>query len=454
MAGHLRWSSSGAVAALILAGCPTVVPVTNPPDGGGLSGSGGSASSSGGGSSGAASSSGESSTGGTSGVSSSSSSSGQGSTSGGSSGSTGSSIGAGSTSGGASGCEIGGTAYADGAANPANACQSCRPASSTTAWTNAQDGTGCGNGQFCGGGTCQAGCVIGGSFYPQGGINPSSGCYACEPVVSSSQWTALADGAGCGAGLDAGYQCCGTVCSNTQADPSNCGRCQATCASPVTTCLAGQCACPQAGDIDCGTACVDAQSDPNNCGACGTVCGSGASCQAGTCACGFGGASPCNANFGGACSGSQCLTPWADWPMPNPASTGLPNPASYDTSTPGIVKDNVTGLTWQQPVNAATMDWSQASAYCSSLSLAGLTGWRLPSEIELFSLVDFTATSGATIDATAFPNTPANYFWSSSPMAGDPSGAWVAEFSGGGAYSPGITFPWSVTGAMNVRCAR
>ncbi len=115
--------------------------------------------------------------------------------------------------------------------------------------------------------------------------------------------------------------------------------------------------------------------------------------------------------------------------MPNPVSTGLPNPASYDTSTSGIVVDKVTGLTWQQPIDTATMNWSQASSYCSSLSLAGQTGWRLPSEIELYSLVDFTATSAAMIDPTAFPNTPATSFWSSSPTAGASSEMWAVDFS-------------------------
>ncbi len=94
------------------------------------------------------------------------------------------------------------------------------------------------------------------------------------------------------------------------------------------------------------------------------------------------------------------------------------------------------------------MDWSQAGAYCSSLSLAGQTGWRLPSEIELYSLVDFTVTSGATIDATAFPNTPAVWFWSSSPVAGYPSYAWVVDF-----YS-GSTNNSDVSNTYQVRCVR
>jgi hypothetical protein len=47
--------------------------------------------------------------------------------------------------------------------------------------------------------------------------------------------------------------------------------------------------------------------------------------------------------------------------MPNPASSGLPNPASYTDLGDGTVKDNVTGLIWQQAVAATqAYDWADA----------------------------------------------------------------------------------------------
>ena len=78
---------------------------------------------------------------------------------------------------------------------------------------------------------------------------------------------------------------------------------------------------------------------------------------------------------------------FANWPMPNPASAGLPNPSSYDTSIAGVVRDNVTGLMWQQ-TDVLTGDittLSGAAAYCSALRLGGFTDWRLPSRIEIVS---------------------------------------------------------------------
>ena len=165
-------------------------------------------------------------------------------------------------------------------------------------------------------------------------------------------------------------------------------------------------------------------SDPSNCGDCGNKCATGVACGAGNC--GF---------------------EWALWPMPNPPSTGLPNPASYDTGTAGVVLDNVTGLMWQRAIDGKLFTSADAKSYCDNLSLAGHGDWRLPSAIELYSLVDFTK-SNPSIDTAAFPNTPAVTFWSSSLLAGNSSGAWSVQFNYGFvSYSSG-------TGTFRVRCVR
>jgi hypothetical protein len=140
---------------------------------------------------------------------------------------------------------------------------------------------------------------------------------------------------------------------------------------------------------------------------------------------------------------------FADWPMPNPPSAGLPNPQSYDIGgTPGVVLDKVTGLEWQQSLDIGTFDWIDADAYCSNLTLAG-GGFRLPSRIELLSIVDFTR-EAPLIDVKAFPYTPGDPFWTASPFVNDESNAWTVHF--GFATIFASANPTSRT--YNVRCVR
>jgi hypothetical protein len=125
-------------------------------------------------------------------------------------------------------------------------------------------------------------------------------------------------------------------------------------------------------------------------------------------------------------------------------SGGAP-PGRYTVSA-GTVKDNQTGLTWQQAADANTCTWANAKAYCSGLSLAG-TGWRLPLRGELVTLVDLTRSSPA-IDPTAFPSTPLERFWSSSPHVAASGSAWFVEFSAGYFNND------AVSSANRVRCVR
>jgi hypothetical protein len=76
----------------------------------------------------------------------------------------------------------------------------------------------------------------------------------------------------------------------------------------------------------------------------------------------------------------------------------------------GMVYDRRTKLTWQLAVNGSYA-WDQPGPYCQALSLGG-GGWRLPSAMELVSIVDYSR-NNPSIDPVAFPGTPADLFWSS-----------------------------------------
>ena len=107
-----------------------------------------------------------------------------------------------------------------------------------------------------------------------------------------------------------------------------------------------------------------------------------------------------------------------------------PFQSRYVVPGDGTVLDAFTGLVWQQAASATKSDWSTATSYCASLSLAG-TSWRVPSINELATLVDFADLTSPTIDSATFPGTPADTFWTSSPYAADTTKSWNVTFQVG-----------------------
>jgi Protein of unknown function (DUF1566) len=131
-------------------------------------------------------------------------------------------------------------------------------------------------------------------------------------------------------------------------------------------------------------------------------------------------------------------------------SGGRPQPSSsHYTAANGTVRDNWTGLTWQQHLEM-TYSFDQAAAYCRRLSLDG-AGWRVPSLNELESLVDRGPTAlPDAIDHGSFPDPLAvDQVWTSSTTVWATGNAWMIKFNRGG-----MTFA-QPTGATNaVRCVR
>ena len=96
----------------------------------------------------------------------------------------------------------------------------------------------------------------------------------------------------------------------------------------------------------------------------------------------------------------------------------------------GTVLDDVTHLMWQKTIDGANTSppprysWPKALGYCGFLRLAGYDDWRLPSAVELQSIVDY-GRSKPSIDSTVFPNTPAGTFWTSTAMVNPAGWAWI-----------------------------
>ena len=109
---------------------------------------------------------------------------------------------------------------------------------------------------------------------------------------------------------------------------------------------------------------------------------------------------------------------------------------------------------------ATQHDWEDAKEIASDKSFAGFSDWRLPTIKELSALVycsngkqrkfevngwetvkhegsygcgsDIRGSyKSPTINSKAFPNTPSDWFWSSSPYAHNSSNAWFVYFDVG-----------------------
>jgi hypothetical protein len=124
--------------------------------------------------------------------------------------------------------------------------------------------------------------------------------------------------------------------------------------------------------------------------------------------------------------------------MPNNGiDPGTPNQTAYTDNGDGTISDVVTGLLWEKtPKGDAGIfpnvsSVAQAAAYCASLQLGGHSDWRLPSLIELVSIVDYAGFAPAA-DPTFFPSTPVPaYFVASTPVAGSPSAVWIMSTQDG-----------------------
>jgi len=124
--------------------------------------------------------------------------------------------------------------------------------------------------------------------------------------------------------------------------------------------------------------------------------------------------------------GGATVAAWATWPMPN-STPGLPHPQSFDTNRDDVAVDRNTGLMWQRTVGATPTSFAGAKQECERLALAGYDDWRLPSRIELVSILHLGRVQPA-IDPVVFPQTPSDWFWTSSGAAGDVQAAWYIYF--------------------------
>jgi hypothetical protein len=167
--------------------------------------------------------------------------------------------------------------------------------------------------------------------------------------------------------------------------------------------------------------------------------------------------------------GYTCLGQFADWRMPDGAA-GVGIKPSYAVSADAdTVIDQVTGLVWQRflpplypgctrgtDVVGAVCSWEEAKNHCDALVLGGFDDWRLPTKIELESIVDDTRLVAPALDPVVFPGVPSDSggnAWSSSRVvSGVQTSAYVVLASGGTWGAP--IDETAGGGGTRVRCVR
>lgn len=214
-------------------------------------------------------------------------------------------------------------------------------------------------------------------------------------------------------------------------------------------------------DTMCDGRCVDKTQNVNHCGDCGNICPIQGVCSDSECKTSDGDLCPsyvvCLGGEECAAIGNSCTHGgYAEWPLP-----GTPKASrsySYFSGSQTVV-DNITGLEWQRLYSLTNLTWYGAKDYCDSLNLDGKSDWRLPSTMELMTLIDYSR-SGVPIDTSAFPLT-SGMFWTSSPGAAHyPNGYWLVDFSYSGLSAPADSsldfacLPNNVCAGFSARCVR
>jgi len=148
------------------------------------------------------------------------------------------------------------------------------------------------------------------------------------------------------------------------------------------------------------------------------------------------------------------------WDKTLPANDpGGPCPANSSRFTcvmgGAAVRDNETGLVWEQSPSTSGFTWEGAQGQCNQLGVGNRKGWRLPTIQELASLVDPTQSNPALPAGHPFSNVQSSFpfYWSATTLATQAILAWGVHFGSGGVGDDVKTFPlfaWCVRGGQGV----
>lgn len=148
-------------------------------------------------------------------------------------------------------------------------------------------------------------------------------------------------------------------------------------------------------------------------------------CQTSICSVGFAWTVP-------ATGMTQCSNIYDVIPCPQPGQDFYGQDGNYQ-NFPHEFRDNLddtitdlsTGLQWQKTVYETEKSWYYANEICESAAYSGFNDWRLPSVLELFTIMDFS-THDFTIDQ-AF-NIVGRFYWTSTVTAWTDYRAFTLDF--------------------------
>lgn len=109
---------------------------------------------------------------------------------------------------------------------------------------------------------------------------------------------------------------------------------------------------------------------------------------------------------------------------------------------PGVVEDTFTGAQWTQRDSMGNVNWNQAKAHCSDLSLDGGV-WRLPTMNELSQV--YSGSSGNKVSCGDSQCTASGHFYLtglwfwSSEQGNDSSAAWIFSLINGARHSEAVS---------------
>lgn len=129
-----------------------------------------------------------------------------------------------------------------------------------------------------------------------------------------------------------------------------------------------------------------------------------------------------------------------------------------DTFRGEAVLDQTTQLIWERSPNSNEVTWSTAQSRCALKTVGGQAGWRLPSFIELMTVIEPSPHQPSSIPALPaghpFQNVKAVAYWTNDASSAEPGQAYTVDLLQADVASRQKSQPhslWCVTGGIPSR---